>query len=63
MWDFSGFLVPLVCFFFFFNFPRSHEHCEVFFFPIVSSGLGIRSVWALGLFDFGASWNLLFMQI
>lgn len=28
------------------------------FFPIVSSGLGIRPVWAFGLFDFGTSWSL-----
>lgn len=55
MWDFSGFFGGIGFCFFFFNFPRSHEHCEVFFLPIVSSGLGIRSVWALGLFDFGAS--------
>lgn len=42
----------------FFYFPRPQELCGVFFLPIVSSGLGIRPVRALGLFDFGASWSL-----
>lgn len=54
MQDFSGFLVVWG----FFYIPRPHELCGVFFLPIVSSGLGIRPVRALGLFDFGAPWSL-----
>lgn len=42
---------------FFFYIPRPYELCGFFFLPKVSSGLGIRPVWALGLRDSGASWS------
>lgn len=48
----------MVWFVFFFTSPHPHKFCRVVFFPIVSSGLGIRPVWVLGLFHFGASWSI-----